>query len=211
VSDASSQARLDHDLLPGLLDAMDGTAYATDIEGRLLAVGSGAWGDFAKENGEPALANAPPIGRPILEAISGDYVRASYRRLHDVAARGERRIAFAFRCDTPDVERRMKMAIGPLRVAGRIVGVLYQATILSERTRPPLRFLELKDAVDQHTADKAPIITYCSFCARIDWLGDEGGDWVSPEIYYQRGGSSAVRVSHGVCPRCLSVISELSA
>jgi hypothetical protein len=144
-----------------------------------------------------------------VHAISGDYVRASYRRLHEVAAHGQRRIAFAFRCDTPDVERRMKMAIGPLRVAGRVVGVLYQATILSERARPPLRFLELRDALDLYAADQSPIITCCSFCAKIE-RGDVSSEWVSPEFYYQTGGSSAVRVSHGVCPNCLGAISELT-
>jgi hypothetical protein len=147
----------------------------------------------------------------VLDAISGDFVKATYRRLHAAAAVGHRRIAFAFRCDTPDVERRMKMALGPLRGGGKIVGVVYQATILSERTRPPLRFLEPETAIEQYFADGAPVLTCCSFCARVEWPHGAAIEWIAPEVYYQRGGQSDVRISHGACSRCVDILSKLAS
>ncbi|MGZ5392256.1 MAG: hypothetical protein ACXWD3_10550 [Mycobacterium sp.] len=188
--------------LAEMLDALDGTAYVTDLEGRLLCVGTQNWDSFASENAGQDLAGSPPLGRPVTEGISGETVRSLYQRVHQVAVSGERRIAFTFRCDAPDVERRMKMAIGPLRSGNAVVGVLYQSTILSERARPPLRFLEAAAALEQFNEDRAPIIANCSFCAKIDWPVGSDGPWVEPEVYYQRGGVSEVRISHGICPNC---------
>lgn len=200
--------RLDRWALADMLDALDGTAYVTDLEGRLLCVGSQNWDSFAADNAAPDLAGSPPVGHRVTEGISGKAVRSLYQRFHQAAVSGERRIAFSFRCDAPDVERRMKMAVGPLRSGKAVVGVLYQSTILSERVRPPLRFLDATAALEQFTEDRAPIIANCSFCARIKWPRG-GGFWVEPEVYYQRGGASQVRISHGVCPACADGMADL--
>lgn len=195
--------------LTEMLDALDGTAYVTDIEGRLVCVGPQNWDSFANENAGAALLKSPPIGHRVEEGISGEMVRSFYRRAHQVSVSGERRIAFNFRCDAPDVERRMKMAIGPLRLRNQIVGVLYQSTILSERARPPMRFLEVAAALEQFKEDTAPLITSCSFCAKIEWPSGSKGSWVEPEIYYRGGGVSQVRISHGFCPGCADSMVEL--
>lgn len=200
---------LEHWSLPEMLDALDGTAYVTDVEGRLLCVGPQNWDSFAKENAGGALAEFPPIGHHVAAGISGESVRAFYQRAHHVAVSGGRRIAFTFRCDAPDVERRMKMAIGPLRLRKKVVGVLYQSTILSERARPPMRFLEVAAALEQFKEDAAPLIATCSFCAKIAWPPGSSGPWVDPEVYYQRGGGTRVRLSHGVCPGCAEGMAEL--
>lgn len=201
--------RLDQWALADMLDALDGTAYVTDIEGRLICVGPQNWDDFANQNAGAALAGSPSIGHRIVDGISGDAVRALYQRVHQTAVSGERRIAFTFRCDAPDVERRMRMAIGPLRAGGAVVGVIYQSTILSERARPPMRFLEAAAALEQFKEDRGPIIASCSFCARIEWPTGSDGPWVEPEVYYQRGGVSEVRISHGVCPGCAGDMADL--
>lgn len=195
--------------LAEMLDALDGTAYVTDVEGRLVCVGSQNWDSFATENDGGALAASPPFGHRVMEGISGEAVRSLYQRLHRVAVSGGRRVAFTFRCDAPDVERQMRMAIGPLRCGKEVIGVLYQSTILSERARPPLRFLEAEAALEQFKEDGAPIVTSCSFCARIDWPQGGDGPWVEPEVYYQRGGVSEVRISHGVCPSCTESMTDL--
>lgn len=195
-------------LLAEFLDALDGTAYFTDLEGRLVSVGRTNWDSFAHENAGGPLAQTPPVGRPLAEFVSGDLVRSFYQRAHEVAVSGGRRIAFSFRCDAPDVERRMKMAIGPLRLRERIVGVLYQSTILSERARPPIRFLDVSAALEQYKEDVAPLIVSCSFCSKIDWPSGRDAPWAEPEDYYRLGGLSEVRISHGVCPDCAEFISE---
>lgn len=201
--------RLDQWALAEMLDALDGTAYVTDIEGRLICVGPQNWDSFAKENAGGTLVGSSSIGHRVTEGISGETVRSLYQRLHQVAVAGERRIAFTFRCDAPDVERRMKMAIGPLRSGGAVVGVIYQSTILSERARPPMRFMEAAAALEQFKEDRGLIIASCSFCARIEWPTGNDGSWVDPEVYYQRGGVSEVRISHGVCPGCADGMADL--
>lgn len=201
--------KLDRWALAEVLDALDGTAYVTDLEGRLLCVGPQNWNSFANENDGRALAGSPPVGDRVTDGISGEAVRSLYQRVHQAAVSGQRRIAFTFRCDAPDVERRMKMAISPLRSGKAVVGVLYQSTILSERARPPLRFLEAAAAAEQFKEDGAPIIASCSFCAKIDWPDGSDGRWVEPEVYYQRGGMSEVRISHGVCPSCAEGMTDL--
>ena len=195
--------------LPEMLDALDGTAYVTDLDGRLVSVGPESWGAFARENAGDGLAQSPPVGNRIADGISGPTVRAFYQGAHETARSGERRIAFAFRCDAPEVERRMKMTISPLRSGKTIIGVLYQATILSERSRPPLRYLDAATALEQYKDDGAPLIASCSFCAKIDWPAGSDEPWVEPEVYYQRGGQSRVRISHGVCPGCAESMAEL--
>lgn len=197
--------------LTEMLDALDGTAYATDLDGRLVSVGPDSWSSFARENADDRLADSPPIGDRLADAISGQTVRAFYQGAHEAALSGERRIAFAFRCDAPDVERRMKMTISPLRSGNKIIGVLYQSTILSERSRPPLRYLDAATALEQYKDDAAPLISSCSFCARIDWPAGSNDAWVEPEVYYQRGGQSRVRISHGVCPDCTESMAQLVA
>lgn len=205
------QPRLNDWALVEMLDALDGTAYVTDIEGRLVCVGPQNWDRFANENAGGALAGSPPVGHRVVEGISGETVRSMYQRVHQAAVSGERRIAFTFRCDGPDVERRMKMAISPLRSGEVVVGVLYQSTILSERARPPMRFLEAEAAMEQFKEDGAPIVACCSFCAKIDWPHGSDSSWVEPEVYYQRGGGADVRISHGVCPSCAVSMADLTS
>ena len=190
------------------LDALDGVAYVADLSSRLMAVGQENWSASAGENGAAVLT--APLGLSLLDVIVGEDIRAAYNALHRSAARGERRLSFAYRCDGPDVERRMKMSLSPVRQRGEIIGVLYQSTVLSERSRPPLRFLETVEAVAAMKDDRAPIVTTCSFCSTINLEHDQQDEWVQPEEYYRRGGPSAVRLSHGVCPPCSRVISELT-
>ena len=102
----------------------------------------------------------------------------------------------------------MKMAIGPLRIGAVAIGVLYQATIVSERPRPPLHYLEPSDALAQYKADDAPILTSCNICAKLKFPSN--GEWVDPDVYYQRGGKSKVRLSHGLCPPCAATLHALS-
>lgn len=151
----------------------------------------------------------PPLGLPLMDTISGEMVRAFYQRAHKVAVSGERRISFSFRCDAPDVKRRMKMSISPLRVGAEVAGVLYQSTILSERTRPSLRFLEISEALEQYKEEPAPLVGICSFCSKINWPSGTATTWVEPEDYYRFGGTSEVRISHGVCPPCAESTDQL--
>ena len=54
-----------------------------------------------------------------------------------------------------------------------------------------------------------PLLAMCSYCQRVAGSADqEEREWIAAENYYRRGGSSrggssAVRISHGICPRCM--------
>ena len=192
-----------------MLNALEGVAYVADLDGRLASVGRDNWGSFATYNGGGPLGCSPPLGQRITDGILGPSVRAIYERAHGSAVNGDRSITFTFRCDAPDTERRMKMSIGPLKIGGAIVGALYQATVLSERTRPLIRFLDAAAALEQYRADQSPIVALCSFCAKVSLPGPPPGEWVDPEIYYQRGGVSEVRISHGVCADCVHLMDDI--
>lgn len=176
----------------------------------------GGWFRLAARTGTALPTRTPEVRwrkRPLLGARSRSWSQATLcvrfiKGRMRLQSQGGRRIAFSFRCDAPDVERRMKMAIGPLRLRERIVGVLYQSTILSERARPPIRFLDVSAALEQYKEDVAPLIVSCSFCSKIDWPSGRDAPWAEPEDYYRLGGLSEVRISHGVCPDCAEYISE---
>ena len=48
-----------------------------------------------------------------------------------------------------------------------------------------------------------PIVTMCSFCRLLRRPGSaDDEDWIIAETYYRLGGSSRVRISHGLCADC---------
>jgi len=54
-------------------------------------------------------------------------------------------------------------------------------------------------------AEQSKIVKVCSYCHNV--ANDNHDDaapvaWITPEEYYQRGGTSEVRLSHGICPPC---------
>jgi len=191
--------------LTALLDSLEGAAYLTDTNRRILALGGGAWQSFARENGAPHLA-APDglIGRDVLDFVQGSPVRRTYERHLGMLATGERAaLRFEYRCDAPDRLRRMRMCMSAVRVGGDLYGYLFQSILLSEETRPPIDLFD-PAAIQAEAAQHAqrPIVTLCSFCHRVANDDPDAAAWIDPESYYQAGGTSRVRVSHGVCPDC---------
>lgn len=191
----------------GLLEALDGVAWLTDREGIIDAVGVAGWTDFAEAAEAAAPAPQDILGRSLFSFMLGPDIQDHYRKLHEAAWSGQRRIAITIRCDAPDMQRRIRLAMTPLMRSGDVVGVLYQCQILSERARPPIRFLSPQAAVEALIADKAPILNICSFCANVAMPEVMGGAWLAAEEYYRQGGQSDVRLSHGICPSCAETAS----
>jgi hypothetical protein len=187
-------------LIGDTLDALDGVAYWTDAAGVIEGAGARSWAAFT-EAAEADLPLSSVVGRNLFDVIAGDDVRGVYRTLHDEVLHQRRhRATFAFRCDAPEIKRDMRMTMGPLRRGDEVVGVLYHSQIISARQRPPMHLLSYHDAPVAVAADSRPIVTMCSFCHDLRWPG--ASEWVAPEVYYQRGGGSDVRLSHGVCEAC---------
>jgi len=182
-----------------ILDALDGVAYATDRQGLIFLAGGAGWSGFSAENG----AFLPPtalFGRNLFEIIAGEEVRAAYRAIHDKVVADRTHLGFEYRCDGPAVERRMRMSIGPVVVAGEVAGVLYHSTLVAKTGRPTLDFLSDNEILRRRrAAQDLPTVTVCAWCADVS---DGEGDWVKPQMYDHRRGAAEVRLSHGVCPSC---------
>lgn len=190
-----------------LLDAMEGVSYIVDRDRRLLCCGRRNWSCFARENGGAGIADpGSVIGRSILDFVGGDDVIAAYRgymsELFDGAIEA---VAFEFRCDAPDMRRDLWMTIRPLEADGRIDALLFQSITVRELTRPVLGIFDF-EALRAHASNRQslPIVTLCAYCARVATAaaGDDERKWVSAETYYQNGGTSEVRLSHGICGSC---------
>ncbi|WP_155992445.1 hypothetical protein [Fodinicurvata fenggangensis] len=195
-----------------LLNAMDGIAYLTDSEGTILSVGQPQWKGFLEETGFLPSVTEAAIGTNLFSQITGDDVRASYRRLHESVCQGEKpRVTFQYRCDGPEVMRQMRLSLSRVDQDQGHAAVLYQSQVLSEVVRPPIGLLD-PDLILGVLADEQayPIVTLCSYCQKVAWpvgeTREDAREWISPEDYYVRGGHSEVRISHGICPLCVDML-----
>ncbi|QUD89790.1 sensor histidine kinase [Phenylobacterium montanum] len=185
------------------LNALDGVCYLVAKDGTILAVGDEGWTNFGRD-----LGSAPPktemvVGRLLFDMIADPEAKSAFRAVHRrVATLATRALTYEYRCDAPDLERLMKMSVSALTCQERLLGVLYQSTLLSAKERVPLAFLSSREAArEEERVANLPIVTTCQFCANVTtkaWRGE----WVKPTDYYRRGGSDAVRISQGICPEC---------
>lgn len=184
-----------------MIDALAGVAYATDSEGRIELIGRRGWSLFAADSGAPEVADRDLfIGRHLFDFVAGDDVRAAYARLFQRIRQGEPQIVVPCHCDGPAVVRDMRLSITPLRHGRALRGFLFQSLPVSERTRPPMPLYEFCHVGLPHP-ETAPLLGMCSLCERV-CLADDGESWVEAEVYYAKGGTSHVRISHTVCPSC---------
>jgi len=199
-------------VLEEFIDAVDGIAYAVDAEYRIIAVGRRRWERFAVENSAPELRADKIIGRNLFEFMTGPELEKTYRDLADrIFSTGEP-VVIAARCDSPGVARELRLAIAPLRLGDNGTALLFQAQIISETGRPHVAVFDFKALLSalKQEAD-LPVVTMCSYCEQLrrpgsdprsgPGSGDEE-DWITAETYYRLGGSSRVRISHGICDDC---------
>ncbi len=192
-------------VLEEVLDAMDGIAYAVDAEDRIIAVGRRRWDRFAIENGAPELRADSIVGRNLFEFVSGPDMRQAYRDLADrIVSTGEPAVDCRSlrqpwcRAGTAPVDR----SAGPRGQRGR--GCCFRPDRRQDRRGRALDIFDFKALLSalKQEAD-LPIVTMCSFCQRLRRPGaGDDEDWVSAETYYRLGGTSRVRISHGLCADC---------
>ena len=188
-----------------LLDAMEGVAYLLDRDGIIVAVGREGWRSFAQDNDTSALAEAAAVvGRPLLSFVQGEAVRRAYEGYLEALRSGRRRaLSFEFSCDSPTLARRMRLCISTVMAGSAPAGFLFQSLLLEERTRPPVSLFDAAVIAAAFAEGRGqPLLSMCSYC---QWVAVEknGREWIPAETYYRRGGTSAVRISHGICPRCM--------
>ncbi len=187
-----------------VLNAFEGICYTVDREGRILNVGGDNWDRFAEATGKTAPDAAGIKQRNLFDCIAGEAVRAQVREVMDELAAGKAdRWIMPLRCDGPETKRTIRLSIRPVGERGSVDGFLYQSVTLDESERPPLDIFDFEAIRKRLEEDRAlPLVTLCSYCQRVKDEVHTRGQWISAERYYARGGSSEVRLSHGICPPC---------
>ena len=147
------------------------------------------------------------LGASLFDRMIGEEVKAACNRMHAAVSLGERPyIAFEYRCDAPDVKRRMRMAVTRLCLPACSPALLYQSQTLSAVARPWMSLFEPQRILEHIRADSDfPIVRMCSFCQRVASPGlraEAPIRWIETEDYYIQGFPSDVRISHGVCSEC---------
>lgn len=201
-----------------LLDSLDGIAYVVDRDLVLRAVSRSAWRKFAVDNDGASVADTRAvIGQPLELFVSGEEVWRLYcEHLEDLEQQGPAaRSVFAFRCDSPDKRREMRMAISPLILRGQHSGWLFHSVIWEEVSRPPMGLFDYSDLMSRLASEtSAPALRMCSICQNVvDPAGDSGTgeQWIDASEYYRRGGQEDVVITHGICPGCYERVKPSAA
>lgn len=184
-----------------ILSALEGVVYISDRHGEILAKGQPNWTAFASDNDAPHLAWATTLN--CLGACQDDETMAAYRELYKALwSRKIEKHVIAFRCDSPSVRREFRLYLAPILGAGGVMGILHQSLPISETIRPPLNIFDPE--VRKAALGSGPLVRICSYCLMI--LDEDDMAWIEAEEYYRRGGTSEVRLSHGICPKCRQAV-----
>lgn len=190
---------------------MFGIAYAVDGDGLILGFSRGPFLDDERDGGAVPWNCSDAVGTNLFAHVNGVEVRDSFRALHEAVWKGRRTaVGFEYRCDEPEIERRMHMSLSLIGDEHAPAAVLYQSIVISETPRVPIPLFAADILTGRRAARPgARIVKLCSYCQKVslpvEGLRDEA-DWVDPEVYYRRGGDTKVSVSHSVCGVCFNGI-----
>jgi len=174
--------------------------YTVDASNRIVAVG-GDWDRFARENSAPELSGERILGRPITDFLSpGPVVALVNELLERVRARGTA-ATIPFRCDSPELLRRLELTLTPLADGG----VEFRSATVIERPHPhALRILDPSvPRSDDH-------LTLCAWCRSVSLP-----EWVELDEAIRRlqllETLPLPMISHGICPACEELMMSGSA
>ena len=150
------------------------------------------WLRFAAENAAPELTEATVIGQPIWRYLDGVDCQEVFRALGASVRDTGTKAMYRFRCDSPNVIRRMEMQISALP-QGELE---FCSALLSEEAQPYCSLLEPK-------ADRSEtLILVCAWCKQVkvrdEWI--EMGKAMRALEPFDRPGIP--QITHGICPRC---------
>jgi len=189
-----------------LLSALDGCAYVASVDHTVIDCGGTDWERFAAENGgDVGVAREAIAGASIWTFIGGGKTQDFYKKcMNRLDCHEQRTLSFLFRCDSPSLRREMRMSISTVCAENRLAGYLFHSQLMSETERPRVTLMDREVMLKTWRAgSKFPILEVCSLCLQVLMKIPAGGDlWCEAEEYYRRGGTDAVRISHGLCPGC---------
>lgn len=161
------------------------------------------------EGGSPQLADPNTVfGLNVFNSIQDQDNRLIYKGFTKLILAGERHmITFEFRCDAPELGRRLIMHISRAETDHGEPCVVFQSQLLEEvrGVSVPLLARQAHGRLDPSW----PVIKICSYCQHFSAPQILGrNDWVSPAEYYDSGGIDEVNLSHGICDQCMKRIVE---
>jgi len=166
-------------------------SYAIDEHDHLIKVDRGYY-SFAEENGWAEAGGS--LGRSLWDYVAGSEVRKLQRLLIRRIRDAVGDVELPFRCDGPDVRRRMSIRI-VARPGGRVV--LFSARLRSEEARDLHQLL-----LDPRILRNEETLEMCSWCDRFQ----VDGEWVEVEEAARRlelfDRDELPALSHGICPDC---------
>jgi hypothetical protein len=170
---------------------VDAADILVDVDARWLA--------FAQENGAPELTEDTVVGRLLWEFVAGEELCQLYLAIHARVRSAGKPVVLPFRCDSPTLQRHMRMTI-----TGEEAGHL-QYECLLVRAVPRRGGGALDDARPRSNA----FLTMCSCCKRtlLEPLG-----WLEVEDVSARLGlfetEHVPKLRHTLCPECKKILGE---
>ena len=152
-----------------------------------------AWDRFAEANGAPRLTGASVLGTDVFAAIPGVLSDVYSRAFKNAGATGQV-WSKLYQCSSSETFRRFRMRIHPVKGLGWF---LVSNTLVVERTHR-----KAAEATDG-TYFSGGVVTMCAHCRSVRRAAaPERWDFVP--AYLRFTGRDALRVSHGLCPRCVT-------
>lgn len=129
--------------------------YSVDENDVLLSVDHW-WLAFAQENNATELTESSVVGRLLWDFIADDPTRILYREIHARVRSTGNPISLPFRCDSPTLQRFMRVTISTPRDRQ----LLYESSLIRA---VPQRRLTVLDPAQQRSTE---FLIMCSFCKR---------------------------------------------
>lgn len=180
-------------------DTVAGCAYAVDGHDRIVAVDD-AWIQFAMDNDGESLVADRVLRRNLWDFVRGIENRLIYKRILDHVRLAGESISFEFRCDSPVMERHLRMEVTPLLENG----CLFQTRPVRCEAREPV--LLLSRVVQRSLCS----VAICGWCMGVEVAGRWSG---LTEAADRLAGDAPAwpSLAHTICPICFERLDGLLA
>ena len=173
--------------------------YRLDSHDRIIWVDA-LWIAFARENGAAELTEHAVLNRSLWEFIEGKQVRCLFQQIHDRVRSTVGSVILPFRCDSPSLQRHMRLRI-TREEAGQL---LYESTLV--QTVP-----QQSKLLDSGLSRSNSVLTMCSLCKRV--LIEPTGWIVVEDAAAQLGlfeSSDIPQLRHCICAECADTMANVT-
>jgi hypothetical protein len=170
--------------------------YRIDAQDNIVFVNN-IWEQFAISNDASECASENVLTQSLWDSVSDYASRQIYQEIiHKV--RANKRVAFNFRCDSPEWRRFLEMDITAQKDE-----VQFEIRTLKTEQRPPQHIL------DKNALRSDDFIEICGWCKKVD-VGQE--NWIEVEEAVRTLGifeqERFPELSHGMCEKCYETMAD---